>query len=89
MNKEYSTEVVDIQFCKVDADGNELLNEDGSVKLFTSSQSMDFSWVAEYALELDPSDLVELDANYLHRLMEMTIAQLRAKLLEQSIKGDR
>ena len=76
MNKEYSTEVVDIQFCKVDADGNELLNANGSVKLFTSSRSMDFSWIAEYVLELDSSDLVELDTNYLHRLLEMTVAQL-------------
>ena len=82
MNKEYSTEVVDIQFCKVDADGNELLNEDGSVKLFTSSPSMDFSWIAEHSLELDTDDLVELDTNYLHRLLEMTVAQLGAKLLK-------
>jgi|TARA_R110000851_G_scaffold330413_1_gene503222 hypothetical protein len=47
MNKQYSTEVWDIQFYKVDEDGNELLNADGSVKLFTSSRNMDFSWVAD------------------------------------------
>jgi hypothetical protein len=47
MNKQYSTEVWDIQFYKVDEDGNELLNADGSVKLFTSTRYMDFSWVSD------------------------------------------
>ena len=36
MNKQYSTEVWDIQFYKVDEDGNELLNADGSVKLLAA-----------------------------------------------------
>lgn len=57
MNKEYSIAVWDIQFYKVDEDGNELLNEDGSVKLFTSSRNMDFSWVAESA---DANELEEI-----------------------------
>ena len=57
MNKKYSIAVWDIQFCKVDEDGNELLNEDGSVKLFTSSRNMDFSWVAESA---DANELEEM-----------------------------
>lgn len=50
--------VWDIQFYKVDEDGNELLNDDGSVKLFTSSRNMDFSWVAESA---DADELVEVE----------------------------
>jgi len=57
MSKEYSIAVWDIQFFKVDEDGNELLNEDGSVKLFTSSHNMDFSWVAESA---DANELEEM-----------------------------
>ena len=57
MNKEYSIAVWDFQFYKVDEDGNELLNEDGSVKLFTSSRNMDFSWVAESA---DANELEEI-----------------------------
>ena len=57
MSKEYSIAVWDIQFYKVDEDGNELLNDDGSVKLFTSSRNMDFSWVAESA---DANELEEM-----------------------------
>jgi len=57
MSKIYSIEVWNIQFYKVDEDGNELLNEDGSVKLFTSSRNMDFSWVAESA---DANELEEM-----------------------------
>jgi hypothetical protein len=58
MDKKYSVEVWDIQFYKVDEDGNELLNDDGSVKLFTSSRNMDFSWVAESA---DANELEEIE----------------------------
>ena len=47
MNKEYSIAVWDIQFYKVDEDGNELLNEDGSVKLFTEGGNRDLSYIAE------------------------------------------
>lgn len=57
MNKKYSIEVWDIQFYKVDENGDELLNDDGSVKLFTSSRNMDFSWVAESA---DANELEEI-----------------------------
>jgi hypothetical protein len=57
MNKQYSTEVWDIQFYKVDEDGNELLNDDGSVKLFTNSRNMDFSWVAD---SVDADELEEV-----------------------------
>ena len=58
MDKKYSVEVWDIQFYKVDEGGNELLNDDGSVKLFTSSRNMDFSWVAESA---DANELEEIE----------------------------
>ena len=45
--KNYSIVVWDIQFCKVDDEGNELLNEDGSVKLFTDDGNLDCSYIAE------------------------------------------
>jgi len=51
MSKKYSTAVWDIQFCKVDEDGNELLNEDGSVKLFTDGGNIDLSYVCELATD--------------------------------------
>ena len=47
MSKEYSIAVWDVQFYKIDEDGNELLNEDGSVKLFTDGGNMDLSYIAE------------------------------------------
>ena len=54
--KNYSIVVWDIQFCKVDDEGNELLNEDGSVKLFTDGGNLDCSYIAE---GLDEDDLEE------------------------------
>lgn len=51
MSKEYSFAVWDVQFYKVDEDGNELLNDDGSVKLFTEGGNMDLSYVAEHVTE--------------------------------------
>jgi len=55
----YSMAVWDIQFYKVDEDGNELLNDDGSIKLFTGNRNMDFSWVAESA---DANELEEIES---------------------------
>ena len=51
--------VWNIQFYKVDEDGNELLNEDGSVKLFTEGGNMDFSWIAESADANELEEMVE------------------------------
>tara|TARA_R100001377_G_scaffold69070_1_gene44348 strand:+ start:159 stop:338 length:180 start_codon:yes stop_codon:yes gene_type:complete len=58
MDKKYSIEVWDIQFYKVDEDGNELLNEDGSTKLFTEGGNMDVSYLAEH---LTDDDLFEME----------------------------
>jgi hypothetical protein len=51
MDKKYSIAVWDIQFCKVDEDGNALLNEDGSVKLFTDGGNIDLSYVYEHVTD--------------------------------------
>ena len=51
MSKKYSIAVWDVQFYKVDEDGNELLNEDGSVKLFTDGGNMDLSYIAEHVTD--------------------------------------
>lgn len=50
--------VWDIQFYKVDEDGNPLTDNRNNVQLFTSSRNMDFSWVAESA---DADELVEVE----------------------------
>jgi hypothetical protein len=47
MNKEYSIAVWNVQFCKIDEDGNELLNDDGSVKLFFDDSNFDYSYLAD------------------------------------------
>ena len=56
MMKNYSIAVWDIQFYKVDDEGNELLDEDGNVKLF-GAPDLDCSYLAE---GMDDDDLVEV-----------------------------
>ena len=55
----YSIAVWDIQFYKVDEDGNELLNDDGSVKMFTESRDIDLSWVADSVYEDDVKEVTQ------------------------------
>jgi len=52
-DKKYTVSVWDIQFYKVDEDGNELLNDDGSIKLFTQTRDIDLSWIADTVSEND------------------------------------
>ena len=52
-DKKYTVSVWDIQFYKVDEDGNELLNYDGSIKLFTQTRDIDLSWIADSVSEND------------------------------------
>jgi len=53
----HSIAVWNIQFYKVDEDGNELLNDDGSVKMFTESRDIDLSWVADSVCEDDVKEV--------------------------------
>ena len=55
----YSVAVWNIQFYKVDEDGNELLNDDGSVKMFTESRDIDLSWVADSIYEDDVKEVTQ------------------------------
>ena len=57
MNKKYYFAVYDVHFCKVDEDGNELLNDDGRVKLFFPNTNVDYSYLAD---NVNPDNLVEL-----------------------------
>jgi hypothetical protein len=54
--KEYSVEVWGVEFFKIDKDGNDLLNNDGSTKLFYLTS--DHSYLADY---VDLADLVEIE----------------------------
>ena len=56
MNKKYSIAVWNVQFYKIDEDGNELLNDDGSVKLFFENSNFDYSYLAD---SINDNDLVE------------------------------
>jgi len=47
MNKKYSIAVWNVQFYKIDEDGNELLNDDCSVKLFFENSNFDYSYLAD------------------------------------------
>jgi len=51
MAKQYDIALWDIQFYKVDEDGNELQNPDGTVKLFQLKRDIDCSFIAEGTTE--------------------------------------
>tara|TARA_B100001939_G_C16713460_1_gene518071 strand:- start:315 stop:539 length:225 start_codon:yes stop_codon:yes gene_type:complete len=53
----YNICVWDIQFCKTDDDGNELLNPDGSVKLFRHKYDHDVSFIAEGTTEAELEEI--------------------------------
>ena len=53
MSKQYEVRVWDITFYKVDEEGEEVLNDDGSVKLFSQSRDIDLSWVSDSVTEDD------------------------------------
>jgi len=51
--------VWDIQFYKVDEDGNELQNPDGTVKLFQLKRDVDCSFIAEVTSEDELEEIKE------------------------------
>lgn len=55
----YNIGVWDIQFYKTDDDGNELLNSDGSIKLFTVVRDIDLSHISEYVEHEDLEEIKE------------------------------
>ena len=55
----YNIGVWDIQFYKTDDDGNELLNSDGSVKLFQLKREHDVSFIAESTTDKDLEEIKE------------------------------
>ena len=57
MSKKYSIAVYGVHFYKVDEDGNELLNDDGSVKLFFENSNFDYSYLAD---SINDNELKEL-----------------------------
>ena len=57
MNEEYSIELWSIHFCKINKNGDLLLNKDGSVKMFFDNSAADYSYLAD---DIDPDGLVEV-----------------------------
>ena len=57
MSKEYDISVWNIQFCKIDEEGNELKNKDGSVKLFELKREHDCSFIAEVTRDEDLEEI--------------------------------
>ena len=45
-------------FSKCDEDGDDICNEDGTVKLFTGKEDFDWSYIAE---SVDDNDLEEIE----------------------------
>jgi hypothetical protein len=57
MGKKYDVYIWEVSFFMMDEDGNELLNEDGSVKLFLADDIDYSSW----ADGVNPNDLKEIN----------------------------
>lgn len=57
MNRKHSVEVWDVRFYIIDEDGDELRNDDGSVKLFTPTRAIDLSWVSDFVYEEDVEEI--------------------------------
>ena len=57
MGKKYDVYIWKVSFFMMDEDGNELLNEDGSVKLFLADDIDYSSW----ADGVNPNDLKEIN----------------------------
>ena len=63
-NKKLSIGVWDLTFYLMDDDGEEVLNNDGTVKMFDAPE-LDLSWIVD-SVEFD--DLEELESNqYVHK----------------------
>ena len=56
-NAEYDIAIWNLQFYKIDKNGNALLNEDGNIKLFEAN-NLDHSFLAE---GIDNKDLTEIN----------------------------
>ena len=64
MNKKLSIGVWDLTFYLMDDDGEEVLNNDGTVKMFDAPE-LDCGWIVD-SVEFD--DLEELESNqYVHK----------------------
>ena len=59
MSEQYSIAVWNVQFYKIDEDGNELLNDDGSVKLFFENSNFDYSYLAD---SINDNELKEIES---------------------------
>ena len=57
--KTYNIYVYDIQFCKKDDNGNELLNNNGSIKLFQFKDEHDVSYIAKGTCSDDLEEIKE------------------------------
>jgi hypothetical protein len=61
MNNE-NLAIYDLRFYAVDEDGNELLNDDGTIKLFIGNRFIAESSLIHLADGIGPNDLMELKA---------------------------
>ena len=53
-------EVYSVTFCKLDEEGEPLVNEDGSLRLFQdTNRRLDFSWIAETIDDADAENVLQ------------------------------
>jgi len=64
MTKKYKLKLLNLQFYMEDDDGDELLNKDGSVKIFTDANGrFNFTWINDILADIDVKELVEGEPN--------------------------
>jgi hypothetical protein len=75
MSKKSTIEVWTVEFYKIDEDGNELLDQDGNIRLFVSD-TLDYS---DLTTGLEDDDLEEIVGNFpLDMNLDFTLDKVRS-----------
>jgi len=77
MSKKSTIEVWTVEFYKIDEDGNELLDQDGNIRLFVSKYRVG-GW-SDLAIGLEDDDLEEIVGNFpLDMNLDFTLDKVRS-----------
>ena len=77
MSKKSTIEVWAVEFYKIDEDGNELLDQDGNIRLFVSKYQVG-GW-SDLAIGLEDDDLEEIVGNFpLDMNLDFTLDKVRS-----------
>lgn len=86
MSDNYSVGVWDVQYYKVDESGTELLNEDGSTKLFRENGDVDYWYLTDSVCEDDLVEAEVPDASLMSKVLDQIVSDVNRNDL-QAIEG--